>query len=350
MTSSKKRDLLFYQTDLSKETLWRAIILFGRNVASYKFALGESLIALASEGKTLVTLEELAPRYSAAICRHIRESARQGTFQSSKFLSACEDYNGGKITQDELIEITVRQGFNNVIDAFHFVNHGEIPIRFFTDERKGAKGIILTDALLSLGDSPQFGNLAHEVEARWRLVETAWSLGVPASLLQVSYSEETKLLSYRDETRRIEISSCRDALNGYQKGRCFYSNEDISVIPESPNLCEIDHFFPHKLKEYPEFRDANIDGVWNLVLSSRECNRGRGGKFAKVPSLKLVERLHCRNEYYIGSHHPLRETIINQTGRDEPSRRSFLQRMFNMAKERLVHTWEPEGGAADETI
>lgn len=340
----------FYQTDLSKETLWRAIILFGRNVASYKFALGESLIALACEGKTLVTLEELAPLYSAAICRHIREFTRQGTFQSSKFLSACEDYNGGKITKDELTHITVRQGFNNVIDAFHVVNHGEVPIRFFTDERKGLKGIILTDGLLSLNESHQFENLSHEVEARWRLVETAWSLGVPSSILKVSYAEDTGLLSYRDKTRRIAITSCRDALNGYQKGRCFYSNDDISVVSGLPNLCDVDHFFPHKLKEYPEFHNANIDGVWNLVLSCMDCNRGYDGKFAKVPSLKLVKRLHCRNEYFIDSHHPLRETIINQTGRDEPCRRSFLQRVFNMARERLVQTWDPDGVPVDETI
>ena len=188
------------------------------------------------------------------------------------------------------------------------------------------------------------------MEARWRLVETAWSLSVPASLLQVSYSEHTGILAFRDETRRIAISSCRDALNGYQKGRCFYSNDDISVVSESPNLCDVDHFFPHKLKEYKEFHNVNIDGVWNLVLSCKDCNRGFDGKFAKVPSLKLVERLHCRNEFYIGSHHPLRETIINQTGCDEPSRRSFLHRVFNMARERLVHTWEPDGGPVDETI
>lgn len=340
----------FYQTDLSTETLWRAIILFGQNVASYKFALGESLLSLASEGKTLITLEELAPRFSASVCRHIKESPRQGTFKSSRFLTACKEFNEGKITQDALIQVTVRQGFNNVIDAFHVVNRENVPVRFFSDERTTSKSIALTDELLSLVDSRQFGNLSHEVEARWRLVETAWSLEVAPSLLQVSYVEDGDILVFRDETRRVEISSCRNALNGYQKGHCFYSGEDISVEPLSPNLCDIDHFFPHTLKQYPEFRNFNIDGVWNLVLSCRDCNRGFDGKFAKVPSLKLLERLHCRNEYYISSQHPLRETIINQTGLDERNRRNFLQQIFTMARSRLIHTWEPHGGAANEAI
>lgn len=340
----------FYQADLSKETLWRAIILFGRNVASYKFALGESLLGLAIEGKSLITLEELAPRFSAAVCRHIKDSPRQGTFKSSGFLTACEEFNEGKIDEDTLNQITVRQGFNNVIDAFHVVNRQDVPVRFFTDERATSKGISLTDELLSLIESRQFENLTHEVEARWRLVETAWSLGVGPSLLQVSYVEEEGDLVYRDQRRRISISSCRNALNGYQKGKCFYSGDDISVEPLALNLCEIDHFFPHKLKEYPEFQSINIDGVWNLVLSCKDCNRGFDGKFANVPSLKLLERLHCRNEYYINSHHPLRETIINQTGLNEQDRRNFLQIMHNMAITRMVHTWEPQGGAANETI
>lgn len=30
----------------SRETYWRALILFGQNVASYKFALGKSLIEI----------------------------------------------------------------------------------------------------------------------------------------------------------------------------------------------------------------------------------------------------------------------------------------------------------------
>ncbi len=43
----------------SLESYWRSIILFGRNVASYKFALAKSLLELAPAGKSEITLEAL---------------------------------------------------------------------------------------------------------------------------------------------------------------------------------------------------------------------------------------------------------------------------------------------------
>lgn len=54
--------------------------------------------------------------------------------------------------------------------------------------------------------------------------------------------------------------------------------------------------------------EINLNGVWNLVLACPNCNRGANGKFAKVPSIKYLERLHKRNEFLISSHHPLRES------------------------------------------
>lgn len=42
------------------ETIWRSIILFGRNVVTYKFALGKSLLDLASQDKTFISMDELA--------------------------------------------------------------------------------------------------------------------------------------------------------------------------------------------------------------------------------------------------------------------------------------------------
>lgn len=139
--------------------------------------------------------------------------------------------------------------------------------------------------------------------------------------------------------RRLQITSCREALNGYQKGRCFYSFKRISIDSGSPDCADVDHFFPHVLKTDRVI--PNIDGVWNLVLSSQGCNRGEGGKFAKVPSLKLLARLHKRNEYLITSHHPLRETLLRQTGKNEAARRDYLQGCYTRARAILIHTWEP---------
>ena len=76
------------------------------------------------------------------------------------------------------------------------------------------------------------------------------------------------------------------------------------------------------------------------MLACEDCNRGAGGKFIRVPTTQLLERLHRRNQFYIESHHPLRETLMNQTGQVEPVRRNFLQQVHKEATARLLHTWE----------
>jgi hypothetical protein len=74
----------------------------------------------------------------------------------------------------QLAEATVRLGFTNVIDAFHVSRGGQpTQTRFFVDERASRQGITLTDHLLELAN------------------------GGP-------------------------ITGVRDALSGYQDGRCAY--------------------------------------------------------------------------------------------------------------------------------
>jgi len=328
----------FYQVDPSLENYWRSIILFGRNVASYKFALAKSLYELNKSATDLVTLEELAEPFSRHLSEHLKHTPKQITSKSSKFIDTCVSYNQGTLNKDALITSTVKLGFNNVIDAFHNVNNEEIAKRFFLDERKINKGIRLTDDFFMLAESKQFESFEHETEARWRLVEQAWKLGVSRSLISVEYDRELKTLFTGEKERRVDITSCRDSLNGYQKGHCFYCHTHISVEKHSLHLADVDHFFPWMLKDSV----LNVNGVWNLVLSCSDCNRGENGKFAKVPNIDLLKRLHKRNEYFINSHLPLRETLIQQTGKTEQQRGTFLQRQYEIARQNAIHEWQPE--------
>lgn len=84
-----------------------------------------------------------------------------------------------------------------------------------------------------------------------------------------------------------------------------------------------------------------MNGVWNLVLACRECNRGTGGKFDLVPPLPLLERLHRRNEFLITSPHPLRETLMLQAGLAERDRIGFLQANYRAAVSHRVARWQP---------
>jgi len=328
----------FVRTQPSLESYWRAVILFGRNVASYKFALGRSLLELPDRSGDFVRLEELAEPFSKHICEHLRIAEKQGTSGQSRFLDACRMFNAGRIPKDALVATTARIGFANVIDAFHVVNQKEIPTRFFIDERKGAsRGIRVTDELWKLRETVQASNLPIELEARWRLVETAWGLNLSAHVLKVECTPDGQDLFVQvDRSRRLGVTGARDALNGYQKGKCFYC-----ALPIHISEADVDHFFPHVLKKRGS--RINVDGIWNLVLACARCNRGTEGKSALVPDLVYLKRLYRRGERLIASHHPLRDTLIRQTGDSPRSRAEFLQRSWDEAKSLLIHAWVPAG-------
>jgi 5-methylcytosine-specific restriction endonuclease McrA len=111
------------------------------------------------------------------------------------------------------------------------------------------------------------------------------------------------------------------------------------TVGEDTEGVDVDHFFPHVLKQHG-FGPV-VDGIWNLVLACATCNRGSGGKFDQLPTLRFLERLHARNEFLIRSHHPLRETLMQQTGVTEPERRGFLNDLYTRAWAVLIHRWEP---------
>lgn len=329
----------FQVNDPSLESQWRAIILFGKNSATYKFAFAKTLLELVEQEKTTANLTDLAEPFSRHVVEHLRENDKQGNASTSKFLETCRSHINKQLTKNELLIQTEKLGFVNVVDAFQVVNRDTIPNLFYQKNyTNGKKEIIITDNLLRLKESFHFQNFSQEAEARWKLVETAWNLNISPNLLEVQYDEDKELFFLENNLmRRINITSVRDSLNGYQKGKCFYSFQDISVNSLSPNLCEVDHFLPHVNKPY--HLPANINGVWNLVLADSKVN---GSKLARVPEVKYLQRLYNRNEFFIESKHPLSETIVKQTGDTAEKRRRFLEYHYNVALQNSIHTWKPE--------
>jgi hypothetical protein len=326
----------FYKINPSLHQNWRAINLFGRNTATYKFALSKSLLDLARKDKSSVTIYELSPIFAHHVCEHLRNQEKQITSNKSQFIEACKQFNTGDITEAHLHDVTSRLAFTNVIDRFHTVGGDTIPTKFYEDERSSNKRLVLTDNLFEIISSESGNDLYLETEARWRLVETAWSLDLSRTIIS---ADDNLDYLYADKIRRANLTSSRSALNGYQKGRCFYCFSNISLTSSSSKFCDVDHFFPFVLKRNALLN--SVDGIWNLVLSCQTCNRGVQGKFDRVPDLSLVGRLHQRNEYYVVSHHPLRETIISQTGKSESERRATIQNAYNIALSSLIHSWKP---------
>lgn len=331
----------FQNNDSSLESQWRALILFGKNSATYKFAFAKSLLELIEKEKNRITISDLAIPFSKHMTDHLKKNDKQGNSNSSKFLNYCRDFNSSIITQEELLKQTEKLGFVNVVDAFQNLNGNQIPNIFYEkDYSRNKKEIVFTDNLLGLKESFHFKNFFHETEARWQLVETAWNLKINPNLLEVKHDSDSSLLYVKTDTmKRIDITSVRNSLNGYQKGKCFYSFKDISVIKGNKNICQVDHFLPHLNKKVHEENGTNINGVWNLVLADGDTNNE---KRAKIPEIRFLERLYNRNEFYITSKHPLAETIINQTGRTQSVRKKFLQKHYDIAKSNCIIEWKPK--------
>ncbi|MFG1492684.1 HNH endonuclease [Halobacteriovorax sp. ZH4_bin.1] len=334
----------FYENDLSLDTLWRAIVLLGKNNKTYKFALAKSLIKLVQEGKQNISMQELAPYFAEETLSHIKAGKQQGVDNNRKghFLSACESYLNEEISIDELYRKTEVYAFGDVIERFHTVNRSVVDKTFYDwSSFKTNKQIVIKDEIYNLLQSEHGSSLIHEIEARWNLVENAWELGIDPRLLDVKYDEEKKLfyLNQNDngKTRRVNVTHSRDALNGYQKGHCFFCFDYISVNKGDENLCHVDHFFPHTLFDRLG-TNVNYNGVWNLVLSCSSCN---STKSAQCPDNRFLARLHNRNEFYVNSHLPLRESIL-QTGASEKLRVYFLQERFNEAKNTLISSFDIE--------
>lgn len=332
--------LNFQENDPSLESQWRSIILFGKNSATYKFAFGKSLLEIVSQEKNTISLKDLSPIFVNSILEHLKKNDKQGNSNSSTFLNACRKYNSEEIDYDYLLSVTEKYGFVNVVDAFQHVNGGIIPRKFYDKDYNGNnKNIVITDELLKLKESFQFTNFNKEVEARWNLVETAWNLEINPNLLEVKIDNDFQTLFIEsDFMRRRDISSAKASLNGYQKGKCFYSFQDISINSGEENLCAIDHFFPHVHKTKINEAGANVNGIWNLVLSDKFVNLS---KSAKIPESRYLERLYKRNEFYIASKHPLGETIVNQTGRTSSDRKRFLQKQYDLSVNLSLQKWKP---------
>jgi len=68
--------------------------------------------------------------------------------------------------------------------------------------------------------------------------------------LHVLYDRNRELLVPALLGKRRPITEARLALNGYQKGHCFYCYQTILVVPNSPAPADVDHVFPYSLMSW----------------------------------------------------------------------------------------------------
>ena len=220
----------FYSAHPTASTAWRLAVLMGVNARTYKFALADALIEHASEGRSSVTLRELATSYTSAIIQH----SSNGPQAPASLKLAPNDYLSlvNKFVEtspeaapptDELVDAAVRSMPGMVMQKFHNLRGGvETPHRFYSLRASGRDAVVdFSPALMAIAGSTELHNLNLELNARWQIVEASFASGVGQSLLGKGLGVDLGLEHLLERRRRRPVTGLGAAIVGFQYGRCL---------------------------------------------------------------------------------------------------------------------------------
>jgi 5-methylcytosine-specific restriction endonuclease McrA len=303
----------------------RTLLLFGKNSATYKFALFHALMN--QKAKSVINKKELVSDYLEVFIQHYQKVPSQ--FQGGnrpEILKFVDEYLRGNKTDNDWSELCFMASklmFNHVFDAFQNVAGGTLPEEYkLFDYVKSEGNLYLTDGLgLVLENQNAVSSLLNENKSRWLIVATAWLNNVSPNIISYNRENNDLIIENKNSDKRINIRSAVAPLMSYQHGKCFYCNKplDPSGHAHDHNFPDVDHFYPHthlitaNKKNSISLLDPRInkDGIWNLVLACQECNRGVGGKSDAIPNKSYVEKLVNRNLLFTEEHkHSFKEGVL----------------------------------------
>lgn len=313
----------FYATDPGARASWRLAVLMGANSRTYKFALGHALLAHASRGETEVALPDLAATYAMALVEHTAlapQASERTTLGDADFLTAAadesEESRGLGRPTDRLLEAAVRSMPAMVMQKFHNLpSKTQVAHRFYDLAGSRRSRIVrLTPDLIHIAQSEQAAGLRAELEARWNIVETSFTIGVGRSLIREGLAVDWTALTLTDKRRRRPVTGVKEATIGFQHGRCLICN--FAMVPADETA--IDHVFPYSLMNRfggaAGWHGPDLDALWNLAPVHASCNSAKG---ARLPCSTEISRLARRNEAIMPSQYPMSRTLrlsLNEPG------------------------------------
>lgn len=282
---------------------WKAIILYGLNQATYKIALGKTLLELAGRGKAEIDWSVLSNVYLDNYIERLNQNPlpQQSNPARKTIMERIVDaYRLGQITYNEAIDRVEVNAFHDVIPRFQTIgNNKSIVGQKFYHFNHGQK-LFLHDSIFSIQEDHQ-SEVSAELDARWSLLEGAFSL-VHGNW---ELTNDIRNIYIRNGYERTKITLNIPFLQGYQGNVCFYCGEKIVV-----GDIHVDHLIPRQFIQHDE--------IWNLVLSHSICNMHKNDALVGNPYL---EKLLARNENIMGSNHPWKKKIADSLG-DTPKRRA----------------------------
>jgi len=302
-------------SEFSAEDYWKALILYGLNQATYKIALGKTLLSLSRDGYTSVPWQVLSKEFFEQYLHRLKEDPmpqQSIPARRTRMEQIVNAYNAEKLSLDKAIDDVGATAFGDVIHRFHNLNNNQAFQNIFYEFEFG-KELVLTDDLHKIAESKR-SELELELNARWSLLEGAFSIKqenfVLANDLRLTYIE--KGYTRKSLTDNIPF------LQGYQGNVCFYCGEYME-----PSDIHVDHVLPRQVIKHDE--------IWNLVLSHSFCNEQKSDKLV---GNHFIIKLIARNENIIGSNHPWKKKIMEILGNTSSERNSTLRSHYD--KVRLI--------------
>jgi len=275
---------------------WKGVILYGLNQATYKIALGKTLIELTSLNKEVIDWSELSKSFYDNYIERFKNEHLPQQSNSSRITRVEKIYlqhKTGTIDYKKAIELIGLEAFGDVIPRFQTIgtNKSIIGERFYHFDF-GNK-LYLRDPLFKIVENDKL-NLLSEIDTRWSLLEGAFKINQGDWTL----SNDIREMYITSGYDRKPLSNNIPFLKGYQGNVCFYCGEQI----EDSNI-NVDHVLPRQVVRHDE--------IWNLVLSHSLCNLHKDDFLI---GKHYLEKLILRNENIMGSNHPWKKKISETLG------------------------------------
>lgn len=275
---------------------WKGIVLYGLNQATYKIALGKTILELASLGKESIDWHQLSKYYLDNYINRLKENAlpqQNNPSRKTKMERIIESLNKGIIDYSKAISLVEKEAFHDVIPRFQTIGTDkEIVGEKFYHFDFGRK-LYLHDSTFKIVENSK-AELIEELDARWSLLEGAFTMVHGDWQLSNSVRE----IYLENGYSRTNITGNIPFLQGYQGNICFYCGE-----PVDKNDIHVDHVLPRQFIQHDE--------IWNLVLSHSICNLHKNDSLVGEHYFK---KLIARNENIMGSNHPWKKKISDALG------------------------------------
>ena len=302
---------------------WKGIVLYGLNQATYKIALGKTILELATLGKESIDWHQLSKSYLDNYILRLKENAlpqQNNPARKTKMERIIDSLNKGIIDYSTAVSHVENEAFHDVIPRFQTIGTDkEIVGEKFYHFDFGRK-LYLHDATFKIVENSKT-ELIEELDARWSLLEGAFSMVHGDWHL----SNSVRDIYLENGYSRTNITGNIPFLQGYQGNSCFYCGEPIGN-----NDIHVDHVLPRQFIQHDE--------IWNLVLSHSICNLHKNDSLV---GKHYFEKLIARNENIMGSNHPWKKKISNALGNTPLKRAKMMLNHYENARVVLKNNfWE----------